>query len=55
MRYFEDKKFARFDSITKIDDDIDKYIRPLNRDDEQYGWYVLIQRKKQILVVSIYP
>jgi len=46
QKYFEDKKFARFDSITKIDDNIEKYIHPLNRDDEQYGWYVFIERKK---------
>jgi group I intron endonuclease len=46
IRYFEDKKFGRFDSITKIDDDIEKHIRPLSRNNEQYGWYVYIERKK---------
>jgi hypothetical protein len=46
IRYFEDKKYLRFDTITKIDDDIEKYIRPLNRDNVQYGWYVFINRKK---------
>lgn len=46
IRYFSDKKFERFKDITKIDDDIIKYIHPLNRDNKQYGWYVLINRKK---------
>ena len=46
IRYFEDKKFERFETVTEIDDDIDKYIRPLLRNNEQYGWYVFIKRKK---------
>jgi hypothetical protein len=46
IRYFEDKKFERFDAIKKIEDDIEKHIRPLKRDDVQYGWYVYIERKK---------
>lgn len=44
--YFKDKKFERFSNITKIDDDIDQYIKPLNRNKQQYGWYVYIERKK---------
>jgi group I intron endonuclease len=44
--YFKDKKFQRFKDIIQIDDDIDKYIKPLNRRKEQYGWYVYIERKK---------
>ena len=44
--YFKDKKFERFSNITKIDDDIDQYIKPLNRNKEQYGWYVYIEQKK---------
>ncbi len=45
-RYYKDKKFDRFRDVKSIDDDIDKYIRPLNRNNSQYGWYVLIERKK---------
>lgn len=44
--YYKDKKYERFKNITKIDDDIEKYIRPLNRNNSQYGWYVFIERKK---------
>jgi group I intron endonuclease len=44
--YFKDKKFQRFKDIIQIDDDIDKYIKPLNRRKEQYGWYVYIEGKK---------
>jgi group I intron endonuclease len=41
-RYYEDKKHERFKNIVNIDDDIEKYIKPLNRYKEQYGWYVYI-------------
>jgi group I intron endonuclease len=44
--YFKDKKIQKFKDIKQIDDDIDKYIKPLNRDKKQYGWYVYIDRKK---------
>ena len=44
--YYKDKKFDRFKDIKNIDDDIDKYIKPLKRNNEQYGWYVYIDRKK---------
>jgi group I intron endonuclease len=44
--YFKDKKFERFKDIKQIDDDIEQYIKPLNRNKEQYGWYVYIERKK---------
>jgi group I intron endonuclease len=46
IRYYRDKKQERFNNVTTIDDDIDKYIRPLNRNTTQYGWYVYIDRKK---------
>lgn len=46
IRYFKDKKYERFKDIKKIDDDIEKYIKPLNRNNEQYGWYVYINRIK---------
>ena len=46
INYFKNKKFERFKNIKKIDDDIEKYIKPLNRDKIQYGWYVYIDRIK---------
>ena len=46
QKYYKDKKYERFKDITHIDDDIKKYIRPLNKYNEQYGWYVFIERKK---------
>ena len=47
INYYKDKKIERFkDIVIKEDDDIEKYVRPLNRDNIQYGWYVLINRKK---------
>jgi len=47
VKYFKDKKLGKFEGIV-IDDitDIDKYVRPLNRNKIQYGWYVYINRKK---------
>ena len=45
-RYYKDKKQERFKDIKSIGADIDKYIHPLNRDKSQYGWYVMIERKK---------
>ena len=44
--YFKDKKFQRFKDIKLIDDDIEKYIKPLNRNKQQYGWYVYIEKIK---------
>jgi len=46
INYYKDKKFERFKDITDIDDDIDKYIKPLKRNNEQYGWYVYINKCK---------
>ena len=46
ISYFKDKKYERFKDIKKIDDDIEKYIKPLKRNNEQYGWYVYIDRIK---------
>ena len=46
ISYYKDKKYERFIDVTKIDDDIEKYIKPLNRDKTQYGWYVYIDRIK---------
>jgi group I intron endonuclease len=46
LNYYKDKKFDRFKHINHIDDDIDKYIKPLKKYNEQYGWYVYIDRCK---------
>ena len=46
INYFKDKKHDRFKDVKHIDDDIDKYIKPLNKHNEQYGWYVYIDRNK---------
>ena len=46
LSYYKDKKYERFKDIKTIDDDIEKYIKPLNRNNEQYGWYVYIDRIK---------
>ena len=45
--YYKDKKFEKFKDIkTPLGNDIDKYIKPLRRNNIQYGWYVYIERKK---------
>ena len=44
--YYKDKKHDRFKDIKNIDDNIEKYIKPLKRNNEQYGWYVYIDRVK---------
>jgi hypothetical protein len=46
ISYFKDKKQERFKNINYIDDDVEKYIKPLKRNNEQYGWYVYIDKKK---------
>jgi group I intron endonuclease len=46
ISYFKDKKYERFKDIKIIDDDIEKYIKPLKKNNEQYGWYVYINRIK---------
>ena len=46
LNYYKDKKFNKFKDIKHIDDDIDKYIKPLNKYSEQYGWYVYINQCK---------
>lgn len=46
FNYFKDKKYDRFKCVKNIDDDIEKYIRPLKRNNIQYGWYVYIERHK---------
>jgi group I intron endonuclease len=44
--YYKDKKFDRFKHVNQIDDDIEKYIKPLKKYNEQYGWYVYIDKCK---------
>lgn len=46
ISYYKDKKQERFKNIVAIDDDIEKYIKPLNKYNSQYGWYVYIDRIK---------
>jgi hypothetical protein len=46
VKYFKDKKKDKFKSITNIDDDIEKYIKPLRKYGTQYGWYVYIDKCK---------
>jgi group I intron endonuclease len=46
MNYYKDKKYHRFKDIKTIDADIEKYIKPLKKNNTQYGWYVYIDRKK---------
>ena len=46
ISYYKDKKYERFKDIKFIEDDIQKYIKPLKRDNTQYGWYVYIDRTK---------
>ena len=46
--YYKDKKLNKYLSLSlsDIDDDFDKYIKPLNRKKEQYGWYIYIKKIK---------
>lgn len=46
ISYYKDKKQERFKNINYIDDDVERYIKPLKRNNEQYGWYVYINKKK---------
>ena len=46
INYCKNKKIDRFKDVKQIDDDIDKYIKPLNKYNEQYGWYVYIDKHK---------
>ena len=46
VNYFKDKKYERFKNIKNIDDNINKYIKPLNKYNKQYGWYVYIDKIK---------
>ena len=46
ISYYKNKKYERFKDIKVIDNDIEKYIKPLNRNKTQYGWYVYIENKK---------
>lgn len=47
ISYFKDKKYERFKGIKYIDENnIEQYIKPLNRNKTQYGWYVYIDKIK---------
>jgi hypothetical protein len=46
-KYYIDKKYERFQNIVfPLEKNIEDFIRPLNRNSIQYGWYVLINGKK---------
>jgi len=45
-KYYEDKKYERFVNIKRLKDNNELYIKTLNRDGTQYGWYVYIERHK---------
>jgi group I intron endonuclease len=46
INYFKDKKFEKFKNIKQIEENIEQYIKPLNRYGNQYGWYVYIDKCK---------
>jgi group I intron endonuclease len=46
VNYFKEKKYERFINVKIIDENIDKYIKPLNKYNKQYGWYVYIDSIK---------
>ena len=46
VKYFKDKKLQRFEGIVIDDCDLQKYVRPLKRNNILYGWYVYINGKK---------
>jgi len=47
VKYFKDKKIERFKNvIINENENPEKYIKPLNRYNKQYGWYVLINKLK---------
>lgn len=45
-KYYEVQKYERFADIKKLDDNNELYIKPLNRNGLQYGWYVYIDKHK---------
>lgn len=45
--YYKEQKFSKFENIKfPVSEDINNFIRPLNRHGEQYGWYVYLKNKK---------
>lgn len=47
FEYYKDQKYKRFENMDiKPDEDITKYIKPLNRKGVQYGWYVYVNNTK---------
>ena len=42
MKYYKEKKFRKFMLLKSIDSNYEKYIKPLTRENVQYGWYVYI-------------
>jgi hypothetical protein len=48
VNYFKDKKLKKFENVElcNMDDNFEKYLKPLNRHGTQYGWYILIKKIK---------
>lgn len=46
VNYYKTPKLARFKDVKLINENIDTYIKPLNRNNTQYGWYVYIDKVK---------
>ena len=45
--FYKDKKLEKFKDLSNIDfNNIEKYIKPLKRYNNQYGWYVYINKQK---------
>ena len=44
-KYFKDKKIQRFIGVNLDYNNIEKYIRPLRRENVQYGWYIYVNKK----------
>ena len=45
-KYYENKKYERFEKITRLENDDELYIKPLKKHSIQYGWYVYIDGRK---------
>lgn len=46
FNYYKNRKLERFKNINNIDRNNDEYIRPLRKNNVQYGWYVYINNCK---------
>lgn len=46
VKFFEDKKYEKFNNISLLKHPNEYYIKPLYRDKKQYGWYICIEKIK---------